>query len=44
MIHAPHWEAIHTLFKTHQQQLRAKLAIDMKMNFVHIEVNPLHFQ
>ena len=44
MINAPHWEAIHPIFKRHQQQLRANLAIDMKINFVHIEMNPLHFQ
>ena len=44
MIDAPHWEAIHPLFERHQQQLGANLAINMKINFVHIEVNPLHFQ
>ena len=44
MIDAPHWEAIHPIFKRHQQQLRLNLAIDRKINFVHIEMNPLHFQ
>ena len=44
MIDAPHWEAIHPIFKRHQQQLRLNLAIDRKINFVHIKVNPLHFQ
>ena len=33
MIDAPHWEAIHPLFKRHQQQLRANLQIDMKDQF-----------
>ena len=44
MIDAPHWEAIHPLFKRHQQQLRANLEIDIKINFVHIVANPLQFQ